>query len=113
MNATGIKLHVIQYSALLVIFIMNAILSFSFYQLILVDNLQSIQQLMFKLSDFFFLFVLIYLMISNFRIPFHIYTEDDDIDEQISYELIDITTHIFISSLLVSITIVAMYCFNL
>lgn len=113
MDTVGIKIHAIQYATLIAIFTVNAILVYSYYQLVLVGNLHNIMNFTFKLSDFFFLFVTIYLLIANSSIPFHRYTDDVDIDEQIASELSDVTTHIFLSALIVAASVAGMYCFNL
>jgi len=113
MDTVGIKIHVIQYATLIAVFTINAILTYSFYQLVLMGNIHNVLNFTFKLSDFFFLFVTIYLLIANSSIPFQRYNDEDDIDDQIADELSILTTHIFLSSIIMATAVVGMYCFNL
>lgn len=112
MDSAMIKIYTIQFATLIAVFIINAILAFSFYQLVLLGNIQNILNFQFKLSDFFFLFFTIYILILNTKIPFRSYNNEDDIDDQITNELTIITGHIFLSALIVGSLIIAMYCFN-
>lgn len=112
MNSEMFKIHMIQYVSITCVFIINAILAYSFYQLVLVSNIHNVMNFTFKLSDFFFFFFSLYVLIANIRIPFYPYDNEHDFNEQMSYELSDITGHIFLSAFATGSLVIAMYCFN-
>lgn len=106
----SIKLLLIQITASIAVLLVNAVIAYSFYQLVVMTNLTDMMNLNFKITDFFFLLFSLYLMRINIAIPFHNYkaTTLEEFQAEMHSELSGITDHIITSAIFTTLLIFAM-----
>ena len=110
-NWLSTKLILIQMCSWFAVTLANAIILYSFYECIIIDNWIEISQFKFRLTDFFFLLFALFIMRLNMLLPFSNYGDvenEEDIEQQLKYELSDITNHITASAIVATILILAM-----
>lgn len=109
----GLKLTAVQILSNVAIIIINTILLISFYNFVLLHNIQNFLNLNIPPSSIFFLMFTSFVFINNNSIPFssYILDEDESIEEAFKEELFDITLHIFVSSFVTALTVISMYGF--
>lgn len=110
-NWLSTKLILIQMCSWFAVTLVNAIILYSFYEFIIIDNWIEISQFKFKLTDFFFMLFVLFIMRMNILLPFSNYSDvesEEDIEQQLKYELSDITNHIVASAIVATILILAM-----